>query len=84
MTTNTNLCKQCANRFRRIYVPFRPENYINENGEELSDTDIIIMISCLVSGIDIENEFTIECSHFKAIEGNTETEENCFLRSIKK
>lgn len=64
---NQSLCKTCSNRFRRLFIPLKPEEYIDEDGKSVlsSEDNIIIINLCLVTDIDIDNEFTIECSHFE-------------------
>lgn len=64
---NQSLCKTCSNRFRRLFIPLKPEEYVDENGESTlaSEDNIIIINLCLATGIDIDNECTIECNYFE-------------------
>jgi hypothetical protein len=67
MTILSNLCKRCGNRFRRVFIPLKPDQYVDENGERIFDNDednVVIMNMCLVSGMDIGEESTVECDHF--------------------
>lgn len=61
-----NLCKICKYRFRRVFIPTHPENYIYTDGDAMpsGDENIIILNQCLVLGMDIDEESTVECSHF--------------------
>jgi hypothetical protein len=74
--TNDNLCVKCRFRFRRLLIP-APEDYEagyesdnEENNEEFDpDNDNIMIINtCLITGMDITREITIDCSHFSKIE----------------
>lgn len=64
-----NLCKNCRHRFRRIFIPIYSEEYKDDVGNILTaDKDsIIIMNQCLVMGIDIGEESTVDCSHFEPV-----------------
>jgi hypothetical protein len=73
MNNDTNLtnslCKECKYRFRRVFIPLKPEEYVDEEGKSVlpndSDEHIIITNHCLISDMDIDGEITIECSHYK-------------------
>jgi hypothetical protein len=69
MTTNsTSLCRNCKNRFRRVLIPLNPKQYVYDDGAPVFDNEednIIISNTCLVGGIDIDGECTVECNHFK-------------------
>jgi len=67
MNKSNNLCKSCSHRFRRVYIPLNPENYIDDEGNKVFDGEdnIIISISCLAGDVDIQDEDTVECSHYK-------------------
>jgi len=71
-----NLCKNCANRIRRVFIPQYPNNEINEyETSEACDEEanLFIMNHCLVLDISTDLEYTIECSHFKQKEKGSET-----------
>lgn len=67
MNVNTDQCKTCAFRFRRVFVPSIMEEFIDDEGNSLDmgEDNIIIMNVCLLTGMDISGECTIECGHFK-------------------
>jgi hypothetical protein len=63
-----NLCKDCKFRYRRVFSPLRPDQYVDDDGEEIfngKEPTIIIVNLCLLTGIDISEETSIECTHFK-------------------
>jgi len=62
-----NLCKNCVNRFRRVFIPTHPEEYEDSDGNLMfvGEDNIIISNQCLITSMDIDGEATIECSHFK-------------------
>jgi len=73
MNNNRNIsksiCNRCEFRFRRVFIPSHPEDYLDENGDTVltEDTDnIIIMNICTISDMDLDTDSTIECSHYKA------------------
>ena len=43
------------------------EDYVDEDGNALfSDNDNIVVLNmCLISNMDIDNEITIDCNHYK-------------------
>jgi len=47
-------------------MPSGSEEYTDAEGNEaaLSDENIIIMNSCLLNGMDLEGEITIDCGHY--------------------
>lgn len=47
-------------------MPSGLEEYTDEDGNavESSDENIIIMNMCLLTGMDLDGEVTIECCHF--------------------
>ncbi len=63
----SSLCKECKYRFRRVFMPSQSEEYVDEDGNNIlaSEDSIIITNVCLLSGMDIEDEVTVECNHFK-------------------
>lgn len=67
MTENQgNLCKNCKYRFRRVFMPMRPEEYEDADGNTMvaGEDNIIISNQCLLTEMDIDGEATIECSHY--------------------
>jgi hypothetical protein len=64
--TGHNICKECKYRLRRVFIPLNPDKYLDEDGDRMlsNDDNILIMCHCLVLGMDIDEEDTIECSHF--------------------
>jgi len=62
---NKSLCKSCKHKFRRVFIPLRSEEYVDDEGNPISpeEDNILIINSCLISGMDIEGEETIECDH---------------------
>lgn len=69
-----NLCKNCKYRFRRVFIPMRSEEYEDAEGNVMitNGENIVISNQCLIVDIDIDGESTIDCSHFKPIDKNTE------------
>lgn len=65
-----NLCKDCIYRFRRVFIPRNPENFIDEDGEPLLDENdnIVIMNLCIVSDMDLDMDSTVDCSHYQSKE----------------
>ena len=64
-----NLCNNCKHRFRRIFIPTRPEEYEDAEGNTMTAEEDTIIISnqCLTTSMDIDGEATIECSHFEPV-----------------
>jgi hypothetical protein len=62
-----SLCKNCKYRFRRVFIPLDPDDYVDEDGDSIlrGEDNIIITNVCLLSGMDIDREVTVECNHFK-------------------
>jgi hypothetical protein len=63
----SNLCRKCKNKFRRVFIPLKPEQYIDENGEQIFDNNednVVIMNMCLIANMDVEGEATVECDHY--------------------
>jgi len=62
-----SICKDCAYRFRRCFIPTSLEDYVDEDGNALfSDNDNIVVLNlCLISNMDIDREITIDCNHYK-------------------
>ncbi len=64
---NKSLCKSCRHKFRRVFIPLRIEEYVDDDGNPISpeEDNILIINSCLISSMDIESEETVECSHYE-------------------
>jgi len=69
MTTvdNSSLCKSCEYKFRRVFIPSESDEYYDEDENIISPEEgtIAIINLCLISGMDLENEITVECSKYK-------------------
>ena len=67
---NGNLCKTCKYRFRRVFIPTHPEEYVDADGNTMvaGENNIIISNQCLLTEMDIDWEATVECSHFEQID----------------
>jgi len=65
---NNNLCKTCKYRFRRVFMPLRPEEYLDEDGNRVleNDENIIITNQCLLTGMDLDGDITIECDSYRS------------------
>lgn len=63
----SSLCKTCKYRFRRVFIPLDPDDYVDEDGESIlrGEDNIIITNICLLSGMDLDREVTVECNHYK-------------------
>jgi hypothetical protein len=48
-----------------VFIPLRIEEYMDDDGNPISpeEDNILIINTCLISGMDIEGEETIECGH---------------------
>ena len=64
---NSSICKTCRHRFRRVFIPLNPEEYMAEaDGSEMPEGDnIIIYNQCLITDMDLDNDETIECSSYE-------------------
>jgi len=65
--TPKSLCKNCKFRFRRVFIPSDPDEFIDENGNSVLSDDnenIIIMNMCLIADMDLDLDSTIECTHY--------------------
>lgn len=87
MKKENNLCKSCIYRFRRVCIPLDPKSYIDEKGESIfkdsNDDNILIFTTCLISDMDIQDEETIECSHYKSKESIGGEEEMTLFKDIR-
>ena len=63
----SSLCKMCRYKFRRVFIPLNPKDYLDDDGNSVlsGEDNIIITNVCLLSGMDINTEITVECNHFK-------------------
>ena len=61
-----SLCKNCKYRFRRVFIPLLAEKYEDDDGNVVvtNGENILISNQCLLTGMDIDAEATIECSKF--------------------
>lgn len=77
-----SLCKNCHHRFRRVFIPLRTEEYVDDAGDPIStdEDNILIINTCLISSMDIESEETVECSHYKQ---KQERDQFPFFKHIK-
>ena len=68
-TSNENLCKNCKYRHRRVFLLINPNEYLDEDDEKPFEDkkDPVVMISnfCLITGLEISGEITIECSNYE-------------------
>ena len=64
---NQNICKDCIFRFRRLFIPINPENFVDEEDIQFleGDESIVIMNTCIVSDMDLGLDSTIDCTHYK-------------------
>ena len=64
----SNLCKDCVFRFRRVFIPRNPEHFVDEDGVQLLEDgeSIVIMNMCLISDMDLELDFTVDCTHYRS------------------
>jgi len=68
LTMADSLCNDCKHRFTQIYIPTRPEEFINGNGDPLLEefnvkTDRLGINICLLADTEIGTDIIIECSH---------------------
>ena len=63
-----NLCKDCKYRFRRVFMPLRPEEYVDEDGNRVlaNEENIIITNQCLLTSLELDGDITIECDSYKS------------------
>ena len=64
---NNNLCKTCKYKFRRVFMPLKPEMYEDEDGNPIlsNEDNIIITNQCLLTSMDLDGEITIDCDSYK-------------------
>ena len=62
-----SICKTCKHRFRRVFIPLRPQDYLDEDGVRVlqNDDNIIISNLCLLTQMDLDGDDTIECSSYE-------------------
>ena len=65
---SNDLCKNCKYRFRRVFMPLRPEEYLDEDGNSVltEEDNIIITNQCLLTAMDLDGDVTIECDSYKS------------------
>lgn len=68
LTISDSLCNDCKYRFTHIYIPTRPEEFIDDNGDQLLEefdgkTDKIGLSICLLADVEIGADIVVECSH---------------------
>jgi hypothetical protein len=72
--SSESLCKTCKYRHRRVFLVSNPNEYIDEDGrrpfKNKKDNVIIISNFCLVTGVEVGGEITIECSDYKEKDGS--------------
>jgi len=66
---NKSLCNDCKYQFTRVFIPTKPEEFIDENGNQIlegfnGDSDTITISICLLSEMDVDVDITTECSHY--------------------
>jgi len=66
-----SLCKDCKNRFRRVFIPSNMQKFLDMDDDAISTEgeDVVIMTMCLASDMDLDLDATIECTHYIPIEG---------------
>ncbi len=52
-----SLCKDCVHRMRRAFIPNEPDPTI--------ESTILIMLTCLLSDIDISEDDTVDCNKYE-------------------
>ena len=79
-----SLCKNCAYRFRREFMPLRPEEYLDEDGNSVlqGEDNIIITNQCLLTAMDLDGEVTIECDSYKSRDEKEEKESVTFFKHL--
>lgn len=63
------LCKDCKWRFNRTFIPTRPEEFEDDDGNKILEgydgkTDVLTINICLLTEIEIDMDITVECSHY--------------------
>lgn len=64
------LCKDCKWRFERVFIPTRPEEFEDDEGNKLlesynGETDTLVINLCILSELDLDVDITTKCSHYK-------------------
>ena len=72
-----NLCADCKYRFTRVFIPVRPEEFVDENGNQMlegfnGETNITGLNICLLTEVDINGDITVECSHHLPLKSKEE------------
>lgn len=82
-----SICKDCRWRFRRVFIPTRPEEFEDDEGNKLledfdGETDSIVINMCLLSEMDLDMDITTECNHYTPI-GKEKKDISIFKHKIK-
>jgi len=85
LTMSDSLCNDCKYRFTQIYIPTRPEEFINGNGDPLLEgfdgkTDRLGINICLLADVEIGTDIIVECSHYLSL---SETQEISIFKHIR-
>jgi len=87
MKNENNLCKSCIYRFRRVCILLDPKSYLDDNGESIfensDDDNILIFTTCLVNDMDIQDEETIECSHYISKESVSQKDKINIFKNLR-
>ena len=57
-----SLCKSCSFRHRRVFLLKETEEY---DDDSINNSNIIIMLTCMLIDIDISGEDTIDCNKYE-------------------
>lgn len=85
LTMSNSLCNDCKYRFTRIFIPTRPEEFTNDNGDPLFEgfngkTDKVGINICLLVDMEMGADITVECSHHVKL---SETQELSLFKHLK-
>jgi len=85
MLEQTSLCKECKHRFRKVFMSTQIEELEDSNGQMtvIDDENVLIIQTCLISGIDLESDITIECNHFVSRDEPEKREDVNIFKCIK-
>ena len=83
------LCKDCKWRFERVFIPTRPEEFEDDEGNKLlegydGESDTVIINLCILSELDLDADITIKCNNYEK-KGDDEEEDvvSLFRHDIK-
>jgi len=70
LPVDESLCKDCKWRFRRVFIPTRPEEFKDENGDKILEdfdgkTDSLVINICIMSELDLDMDITLECNWYE-------------------